>query len=409
MNVQEEKFNKLLSIITYGEPNKNFKFSHSVSIDGENLFYNFNLIEDKEELLYDFISSINSKNIFSFEFLETQLNLFLLENAKNHTASTFRAFNDLIKKIPLKKYRIYTGIYGVQTDKTIKLGNFSIINKNEILNYLKGYNEIFIDNKLTEQQLEHFAFSETDANCFIGIEIKSYDDKRACEIARLEFLNFEKLMSFTCERNGYRPPIRIFNLVNKSTSFLLLKEKSWINNSSANPLYVGTFNYQMSNLIKEMEDNKSLFVFELYSDTNKSELKSSIITAILWIGQANVEEDINVKLLEYCFALEAILQRKQGEILSPSITYQISHSCAVINTTNYDERKKIIDNIKKVYKDRSTLAHGGSTSISTYYTNLMWQYLVKLIYNLIYNPLWNDIENTQQLWNKVEEQMLNHQ
>ncbi|MDE7454163.1 MAG: hypothetical protein K2N22_07130, partial [Clostridia bacterium] len=307
-----------------------------------------------------------------------------------------------------KKYRIFSGVYCVQTEKTISLGKFSIINKNELLNYLKAYNDIYIDNKLTEQQLEYFAFDEIDANCFIGIEINSYDDKRACEIARLEFLNFEKLMNFACIRSDCRPPIRIFNLVNKSTSFILLKEKSWINNSSANPLYVGTFNYQMSSLIKEMEENKSLFIFDLYSDTDKNKLKSSIIRAILWIGQANVEEDINVKLLEYCFALEAILQRKQGEILSPSITYQISRSCAVINSTSYSERKKIITNIAKVYDYRSTIVHGGDVSISTYYTDLIWQYLVKLIYNLTFNSLWKDIKDKPDLWAKVEEQMLNH-
>ena len=215
-------------------------------------------------------------------------------------------------------------------------------------------------------------------------------------------------MNFACIRSDCRPPIRIFNLVNKSTSFILLKEKSWINNSSANPLYVGTFNYQMSSLIKEMEENKSLFIFDLYSDTDKNKLKSSIIRAILWIGQANVEEDINVKLLEYCFALEAILQRKQGEILSPSITYQISRSCAVINSTSYSERKKIITNIAKVYDYRSTIVHGGDVSISTYYTDLIWQYLVKLIYNLTFNSLWKDIKDKPDLWAKVEEQMLNH-
>lgn len=406
--VKEEKFNKLLSIITYGEPDRNFKFAHSVTIDGEKLFYNFNSIDDKEELLYNFFSISDFQN-FSFEFLETQLNNFLLKNAKNHTDSTFSAFENMIDNIPMKKYRVYAGIYGVQTDKTIKLGKFLIINKNEILNYLKGYNEIFIDNKLTEQQIEHFAFDEIDAQCFIGTEIETNDDKRACELARLEFLNFEKLMSFACARNDGRPPIRIFNLVNKATSFLLLKDKGWLNNSSVNPLYVGTFNYQMGSLIKEMEDNKSLFAFELYSAAQKSNFQISIITAMLMIGQANIEEDVNFKLLEYCIALEALIQRKETELLTPSITYQISHTCAVIITTNYKERQKIISNIKKVYTDRSTFVHGGDISAKTYYTNLIWQYLVKLIFNLIYNPLWKDIKDKDELWNKVEEQMLNHQ
>ena len=402
----DEKFNSIVSILSYNSPNSDYKYSECITINDAQIFYNFDTIEDKEEIMYEFLSEINNRNNYSYAFLQEQLNLFFLNNSSHQENNTYLFFDKWIKEIPLKKYFVYTGLYGVYTDEKVKLGKFHIVDKKEMTSYLSNYNRLFVGNELTEVQIETFAFNEISASCFIGIEIETYDDDRACEIARAEFGNFEKLICFCCIRNAGRPPVKIFNLVNRATSFLLLQKDSWKNNSSANPLYVGAFNYRMKTLLDEMKENNTLTLFDLYTNEHNSDFKKRIINAVLWIGQANAEEDINVKLLEYCFAMESILQKNQSSILSPSITYQISRACAIIIGDTYEERKKVIRNFEIIYSMRSAIAHGGNKLVPEYYTNLSWQYLVKLILKLTRDAQWKGIDSIQSLWNKVEEIML---
>lgn len=406
MDTGNEYFNKLLSIITYDKPNIHYRKTKQFSYDDKVIYYNFNDYTELDEILYHLFISIDRKNIFSNDFLQKQLNLFLIANKASGKDSTYNSFQTHLKTFSSQKYFIYTGLYGAETKYKINLGKYLIISKDELLTLVKSYGALLTNLALTDEQIDELVFEKSNTNTYIGIEIESYDNKHACDIARKEFLNFEKLMCFGCVRNGYRPPIRIFNLVNSSTSFLILEKDHWSRNSSLNPLFVGVPSYAIDTLIKEMEDNQSKFIFDLYSKQNKTDLESRIVNTILWIGQANVEENSSVKLLEYCFALESLLQIRQGEIISPSITYQISRACAIIIGTDYADRHKIVENIQSIYHLRSAIAHGGSKTIDAYYNDLIWQYLVKLVYQLTYSKAWKNHKSAQELWNKVESIML---
>ena len=404
MDTEDEYFNKLLSIITYDKPNTNYRKTKKFLYDDKVIYYNFNDYIELDEILYRI--SIDKKNIFSNEFLQKQLNLFLIDDNANDRTSTFKSFQNYLKTFVAHKYFVYAGLYGANIQTKTSLGKYLIVPKNELFELVREYDTLLNGVTLTDEQINVFAFEEADANTYIGIEIESFDDKHACDIARMELLNFEKLMYFSCLRNGNRPPIRIFNLVNSSTSFLILEKDNWSRRSSLNPLFVGTANYTIETLIKEMEDNQSKFIFDLYSKQNRNDLESRIINAILWMGQANIEENSNVKLLEYCFALESLLQIRQGETISPSITYQITRACAIIIGENFTDRNKIIENLQSIYRLRSALAHGSSKTIDTYYNDLIWQYLIKLVYSLTYSKDWNQLKSAQELWNKVESIML---
>lgn len=406
MEIGNEYFNKLLLIITYDKPNISYKKTKHFTYDNKVIYYNFNDYAELDEILYHLFISIDKRNIFSNEFLQKQLNLYLIDNNANGKNSTFKSFQTYLKTFAAHKYFIYAGLYGANIQTKTSLGKYLIVPKNELFKLVKGYDTLLNGIALTDEQINVFAFEEADANTYIGIEIESFDDKHACDIARMELLNFEKLMCFGCLRNGNRPPIRIFNLVNSSTSFLILEKDNWSRSSSLNPLFVGTANYTIETLIKEMEDNQSKFIFDLYSKQNRNDLESRIINTILWMGQANIEENSSVKLLEYCFALESLLQIRQGETISPSITYQISRACAIIIGTNYADRNKIVENLQSIYRLRSAIAHGGSKTIDAYYNDLIWQYLIKLVYQLTYSQDWNYLKSAQELWNKVESIML---
>ena len=122
---------------------------------------------------------------------------------------------------------------------------------------------------------------------------------------------------------------------------------------------------------------------------NKKDIIWSLFNAINWIGKANTETDNAVAFTEYTFALECLLGNfTQSDIITPSISYQISNNAAflLIDTgkENYIEnRKQIMRKIKTLYGLRSGIVHGGKTSIELQEVNSIKEILIELVFKIL--------------------------
>ncbi len=124
MDTEDEYFNKLLSIITYDKPNTNYRKTKKFLYDDKVIYYNFNDYIELDEILYRLFISIDKKNIFSNEFLQKQLNLFLIDDNANDRTSTFKSFQNYLKTFVAHKYFVYAGLYGANIQTKTSLGKY---------------------------------------------------------------------------------------------------------------------------------------------------------------------------------------------------------------------------------------------------------------------------------------------
>ena len=82
-------------------------------------------------------------------------------------------------------------------------------------------------------------------------------------------------------------------------------------------------------------------------------------TALYWFGETMVEREVNSLIIKYATCLEALFNSREG-----GISEQIAEFTAFVCGHSKDERIYIYDNIKNLYKLRSTAVHGGDTGIS---------------------------------------------
>lgn len=84
-----------------------------------------------------------------------------------------------------------------------------------------------------------------------------------------------------------------------------------------------------------------------------------IWTALYWLGETMTEQEISSLIIKSSTCLETLFNTREG-----GISEQISEFTAFVCGSSQEERMYIYDNIKKLYKLRSTVVHGGGNEIS---------------------------------------------
>ncbi|MDX2231439.1 MAG: HEPN domain-containing protein [Leptolyngbyaceae cyanobacterium bins.349] len=106
--------------------------------------------------------------------------------------------------------------------------------------------------------------------------------------------------------------------------------------------------------------NRCEFIVSRYINSDKlTDFQKRVWTAIYWFGEAMSEREVNSLIIKYATCLEALFNSREG-----GISEQISEFTAFICGNSKDERVYIYDNVKNLYKLRSTAVHGGSTGTS---------------------------------------------
>ena len=165
-------------------------------------------------------------------------------------------------------------------------------------------------------------------------------------------------------------------------------------------------NHTLDELLKEMAENRTLYVWDLYAKKNKTDKESRILNAVLWIGKAHTELDNKIYFIELCFALESLLQVDTDKFINPSITYSISSNCAMIIADEYDDRKKVLDKLKKLYSLRSKIAHGKNSNVSDLDCEQLFAYISYLLDDLVNKEKWRNYSSMSDLMQEIENEKL---
>ena len=289
------------------------------------------------------------------------------------------------------KYYFYVPIYGIIINGSYKIGEFELCDRNTFLNRIKDED---IRNKV--------AIGE-DAKYYLSILAVSNDRREAQRIAYKKTVEFKRLMDFACGRGNSVPAVNIRQYVASSEKCLILSDmdSNVYVSEEINNNYI-PIDHKIEDLVAEMENNKTSYIWDLYSKPNKSDRENRILNAILWVGKAHIETDNRIYFLELCFALESLLHIEMDKFLNPSIAYSISTSCAIIIADDFKDREKVVKTLKDVYRKRSNIAHGKNIDISNVDCETLFMYIAYLLNDLSSKEPWNKFVSMQELWLEIE-------
>lgn len=118
----------------------------------------------------------------------------------------------------------------------------------------------------------------------------------------------------------------------------------------------GNSNYEQDN---EWFSQCESIISKYVNGENTTDFQKRVWTALYWLGETMVEREINSLIIKYATCLESLFNSREG-----GISEQISEFTAFVCGASKDERINIYDNVKNLYKLRSTAVHGGDPGIT---------------------------------------------
>ena len=293
------------------------------------------------------------------------------------------------------KFNFYIPIYGIIVYGAYKLGEFEICDRETFLSRIENV-----------QVRDKVAFGEHD-KYYLSILVFAKNKQEAQEIAYKKATEFKRLMDFSCGRGNSVPAVNIRQHIASSEKCLVLAEGdlgvdvSWEMNNNFIPV-----EKNIDVLVSKMLNNKTFYIWELHSKSNRSDKENRILNAILWVGKAHIETDNKIYFLELCFAIESILQVDTDKFINPSITYAISTSCAMIIADRFEDRQLVVKKLKELYRKRSNIAHGKTVEVSNSDCELLFKYVAYLLDDLSNKEKWQKFTSMKELLQEVENQKL---
>jgi hypothetical protein len=99
-------------------------------------------------------------------------------------------------------------------------------------------------------------------------------------------------------------------------------------------------------------------------ETNSQTIGQRILRAVHWYGRAVDAESMEERFVSLCIAIESLLIGIQGninDINNGSITQNLGERCAYLLGHDFEQRKTIYRDIKRLYGIRSKIVHDGSS------------------------------------------------
>lgn len=305
------------------------------------------------------------------------------EDAAKSDTKLRAQWQDLLNR-KMESFTVCYPIYGVIVDSIVEIGPFFACN-------IKHHQQE-LQERLGIQNIQRWKmFSDNILEVYLFTSIQAKESERAQELARGKFELFENIAKF-CLLGASQSDIGIFNY--NGCRF----EQGAVFSSGSNGFVVSSSlkgAYQPVPLINLATDFEKIWnIVKQYIDKTSTELESRLIHAMQWVGKANRTESNENKLVQYIFALEALLAfRPKGEMITPSIAYQLAEFGAFIVgenadltiTTKKDLRNKIFKDIKKIYSERSKIVHGHGDDCSTESIFLARDIMYALINSILAN------------------------
>lgn len=317
-------------------------------------------------------------------------------------------FNEIDVSTELSKFKlnIYVNIaviYGLRLEyDTLQLGKYLLINKRNIVEYIREN----IDKKNNENHYEHleenFGVDENEDTdyVFVILENQARDRKFAHDLFIEDKKTFINIVRYMLGLKDERLGIDLIKNEAYKTEIIQISLKK---------LFHGTDIKTKDRIIQidhpffTLEENGNKKIWNLLEIDTITHMEKRILKAINWCAISINETNNEIACTELVFAFEALLkQSESGGPTTSSIQGQISEMVAFLIGNSLDERKVLVRKFKEFYAYRSAIAHGGSkTKEMNYYEYL--EILKETIITLLTDSQFSVCKNIDELIEKVND------
>lgn len=265
-----------------------------------------------------------------------------------------------------------------------------------------------------ENQLKSILPNDTD-RYYIAVQINNiYDDLIAIEEAKNKFLDFIRLIVFLSGKNDKKILIKTGLPSYPSVSH----EQMYVETSS----YHITENIQdefpsiqMNNTFLEKipldnpffcKNENFIKLWDIYekkhSAKNFSKMEARLLNASIAIGESALSKNIKNSIIYTSMAFEILFSFDEGSLFQKSIGDRLADTFAFIVAKDKEARLNIIKSVKKFYRLRSALVHGGDKNMNTDYV-VFNSLLSAVIRELLNNEKYKNIKKIDDLYSMVRE------
>ncbi|AZI66469.1 hypothetical protein EIB71_01700 [Kaistella daneshvariae] len=333
-------------------------------------------------------TTISYKN-FEREIIKVIKNL-IKENRKATDEDFQMIINDFLK-LPIIENEVLHEIFGVVSDIPEKdFGKFSIYNL--------ALAEDTLKRKFIFGSDFEYYFQDRKSDYFIGIRINARDELKAKEISYEICENVENIFNYMIGDLKHLRMVGILNYRNWISREILTCNKNKVNHSSESDIKL-LVDVNDSHFVKKTNGNGR--IWKLLQKENRTKVEERIMKSIFWIGNGVYDTSSSKALLQFVFAIEGLLQYDIKSFISQSIVSQLSESIAFILEDETERRKEISKLFKKLYKERSAIAHGNHKNVEFEDLSIAFQLAKMLNIALLTKSPYCNFTSIEQLYDQI--------
>jgi len=294
-------------------------------------------------------------------------------------------------------YKLISHIYGISLNdelSNIELGNFTLCNYSYLISNHPYAKDIFSKKFNIQNEYE---IAQID-NCYIILNNISAENIKESQEIFYNHVNEFILTILYCiphisKENNQIAITKIDSSNEIITVFDKNHDESYITTDMLNPIYI------ISDKLFNVKGNDKA-LFEFIDKEQLTELEKKIKRSVLWVGEALRKNSLIEAYLNLCVAFETLFVY-HNEFIRDSLISQMTEQSAFICETDLGKRKKLVKEIKELYKLRSKIVHNGDADI----TEENFYDFVKIIKNIIHGILniskQENISSSEQLRNYI--------
>jgi hypothetical protein len=344
--------NEIISLVTFNVSAEEAELSighlkYAAFNDKEKFKNNLNKLYEYNKEIAQTIS-IDRYHIELKELIKKLIN----ENKKCQNED-FKKFHEELLKIPCTESEVLYEFFGVRMkSEQIKFGNFTIYNIR--------LNQQQLISKYPDFEKWNSIYNSGKQNILIGVKVKARESNKAIELADKLCERFENVFSYVLGDLTHNRRAGILNFRQWTGIQKLVCNINGMGVAIKNDIIIPLD--LEHGIFKEVSQGNDK-IWDIIT-TQNNEIEKRILTSVEWIGKAIQEVDKSKSLVQFVFAIEALLQPDKKELLSPSIVSQFSDWVAFIISDKKEERKKIAKHFKELYSKRSAIAHGAEKEVT---------------------------------------------
>lgn len=253
-----------------------------------------------------------------------------------------------------------------------------------------------------------------DNDYYICSEVKnSYDNSKSISLAHDEFQEFINLIFFMAGKKDNSvfiktglpsyPSYTHQQMYVETSSYQIQKKSSDFSDASINSKIVEKIPVDNDFFLKNPSFNKLWEFYRERKDGNRiTDFHSRILNCSIAIGEALRSQKEKESVIHTCIALEILLSYDEGSLFQKSIGDRLADTFVFIVAKNKDSRLQVSTLLKKVYRMRSALVHGGTKEIDRSYVDII-QLIRTAIAELLNSEKYKEINKIDKLYEMVKD------